>query len=57
MSEVIKTGAEIAKNPEAAVGVVKTGVDLVKKGADILPNPKDFKDLAKLVQTASSGKE
>ena len=56
MSEVLKTGAAIAKNPGAAVDVVKTGVEVVKKGVQILPNPKDFKDLAKLVEAASSGK-
>ena len=56
MSEVLKTGAEIAKNPGAAVDVVKTGVKVVKTGVRILPNPKDFKDLSKLVQAASSGK-
>ena len=57
MSEVIKTGTEIAKNPGAAVDVVKTGVELVKKGAEILPDPRDFRDLAELVQAASSGKK
>ena len=56
MSEVLKTGAAIAKNPGAVVDVVKTGVEIVKKGAQILPNPKDFKALAKLVEAASSGK-
>ena len=56
VSEVLKTGAAIAKNPGAAVDIVKTGVEVVKKGAQILPNPKDFKDLAKLVEAASSGK-
>lgn len=56
VSEVLKTGAAIAKNPGTAVDVVKTGVEVVKKGVQILPNPKDFKDLAKLVEAASSGK-
>ena len=56
MSEVLKTGAAIAKNPGTAVDIVKTGVEVVKKGVQILPNPKDFKDLAKLVEAASSGK-
>ena len=56
VSEVLKTGAAIAKNPGTAVDIVKTGVEVVKKGVQILPNPKDFKDLAKLVEAASSGK-
>ena len=57
MNEVIKTGTEIAKNPGAAVDIVKTGAEIVKKGAEILPDPRDFRDLAELVQAASSGKE
>ena len=55
MNEVIKTGTEIAKNPGAAVDVVRTGAEIVKKGAEILPDPRDFRDLAELVQAASSG--
>ena len=55
--EIVKTGTAIAKNPGVVSDVVKTGIEVVKKGIEILPDPSDFEGLAELVQAASSGKE